>query len=171
MGLLLCLAPMRATAQAEPTAYGPGSFIQVGGTGSLFQADYGQRHLGGESVFVDAHLYRRIGLEAEARSLTINEDEDVHERTYLAGPRFSIFPGKFRPYAKVLIGRGTMYFPYHYAVGSYFVIAPGGGIDWRVGHGRLTVRVFDIEFQQWPSFTYGPLKPYGVSSGIALRIF
>ena len=170
-GLLLFASTMQASAQASPTAYGPGSFVQVGGTGSLFQADYGQRHLGGEAVFVDAHVYRRVGVEAEARMLNLHEDEGAHETTYLVGPRFSIFPGRFRPYAKILVGRGTFYFPFQYAQGSYFVVAPGGGVDWQVGRSRLTIRVVDVEFQRWPWFSFGPLQPYGVSSGIALRVF
>jgi hypothetical protein len=168
---LLAVVSMPAAAQSRATADGPGSYIQVGGTGSIFQADYGQRHLGGESIFIDANLYRRIGVEAEGRVLNLNEDEDVHETTYLAGPRYSILPGRIRPYAKFLIGRGQFGFPFHYAQGSYFVIAPGAGVDWQVGRSRLTIRLVDIEFQKWPQFSFGPLQPYGVSSGIALRVF
>ena len=171
VSLLVGVAPTAAAAQSLPAAYGPGSYIQVGGTGSLFQADYGQRNLGGGAVFIDAHLYRRVGLEAEARTLAINEDAGVHETTYLAGPRISILPGRFRPYSKLLIGRGRFYFPFHYAQGSYFVVAPGAGVDWQVGKSRLTVRIIDVEFQKWPGFSFGPLQPYGVSSGIALRVF
>jgi hypothetical protein len=173
VGLLLLAAAVstQATAQSRPTADGPGSYIQVGGIGSIFQADYGQNHLGGDAAFVDANLYRRIGIEAEARALHFKEQEDVHETTYLAGPRISILTGRFRPYGKFLVGRGQFSFPFHYAQGSYFVIAPGAGVDWQVGRSRLTVRIVDFEFQRWPQFSYGPLQPYGVSSGIALRVF
>ena len=168
---LLLTRSIPAVAQASATANGPGSFVQVGGTGSLFQADYGRRLLGGEAVFVDAHLYRRIGVEAEARVLNIHEDQGVHETTYLVGPRFSFFPGRIRPYAKLLVGRGTFSFPYQFAKGSYFVVAPGAGVDWHAGSSRLTIRLIDIEFQRWPWFTFGPLEPFGVSSGVAVRIF
>jgi len=170
-GLLILANVAGAAAQSRPAAYGPGSFIQIGGTASLFQSDYGQRNLAGESIFIDLNLYRRVGIEAEARLLNLNADEGVHETTYLVGPRFSILTAGFRPYGKFLIGRGQFDFPFHYAQGSYFVIAPGGGVDWRIGKSRLTVRVIDVEFQKWPWFTYGPLKPFGASSGIAIRAF
>jgi hypothetical protein len=167
---LLLTAAVQAGAQNLPAADGPGSYIQVGGNVSLYQIDYGQRDLAGGTVFVDANLYRMIGVEAEARTLRLNEDAGTHETTYLVGPRISLKSSRFRPYAKLLMGRGEFYYPFHYAQGSYFVVAPGGGVDWRITK-RLTVRVVDVEFQNWPWFSFGPLKPYGVSSGLAFRVF
>jgi hypothetical protein len=167
---LLLTAAVQAGAQNLAAADGPGSYIQVGGSGSIYQIDYGQRDLGGGAVFIDANLYRTIGVEAEARTLRINEDAGAHETTYLVGPRISLKMNRFRPYGKLLIGRGQFYYPFHYAQGSYFVVAPGAGVDWQVAK-RLTVRVIDVEFQNWPWFSFGPLKPYGISSGIAFRVF
>ncbi len=167
---VLLIAAIPARAQAMPAADGPGSYIQVGGSASLYQIDYGQRNLGGGAVFIDANLYRRIGIEAEGRTLRINQDSGAHETTYLVGPRFSLMQSRFRSYAKFLFGRGEFYYPFHYAQGSYFVVAPGVGVDWQMAK-RLTVRLIDIEFQRWPSFTFGPLQPYGISSGIAVRLF
>jgi hypothetical protein len=160
-----------AVAQRIAAADGPGSFIQVGGEFSLYQLPYGQRQLGGEGIFLDAHLYRKLGVEIEARALQINEDEGVHENTYLAGLRYSLLPGTLRPYVKLLAGRGQFWFPFNYATGSYFVVAPGFGIDWHVRRSRLVVRVLDVEYQDWPGFSFGALKPYGVSSGLAIRVF
>jgi len=134
LSLLAAAICTQAAAQSRPAAYGPGSYIQIGGTGSIFQADYSQRNLGGDAAFVNAHLYRRIGVEAEVRTLQFQEDEDVHETTYLVGPRFSILPGRLPPYGKLLVGRGDFYFPFHHAKGSYFVVAPGTGVDWQVGN-------------------------------------
>jgi hypothetical protein len=168
---LLLLSPLRANAQAEPTAYGPGTYIQVGSEFSTYQIDYGQRYLGGAGAFIDANLYRRIGVEVEARNFTINESEGVHDTTYLVGPRISIFKGRFRPYSKLLTGRGEFYFPFHYAKGSYFVIAPGFGVDWYMRKSRFAVRLIDVEIQNWPGFSFGQLKPYGVSSGLMFRVF
>ena len=171
VAILILATPSRAAAQAKYAGIGPGTYIQVGGTFSDYQIDYGQRSLGGAAVFVDAHLYRRIGAEAEVRTFRLNESAGVHETTYLIGPRFSFLAGRLRPYGKLLIGRGEFYYPFNYAKGSYFAIAPGGGVDWHIRQSKLTIRIVDVEIQNWPGFSFGALKPYGFSSGIAVRVF
>jgi hypothetical protein len=164
-------APRQAAAQAEPTARGPGSFTQIGVTGSLYESDYGKQLLGGVGGFLDANVYRRTGVEAEARLSRFNQSEGTHNSTYLIGPRVTLLRENLRPYTKLLVGRGIFYFPFGYAKGSYFVVAPGFGVDWRVARGKLTLRLIDVEFQRWPGFTFGEIKPYGFSSGIAWRVF
>jgi hypothetical protein len=168
---LMFATPHRSNAQALPTATGPGTYIQVGAQISSFQIDYGQRYLSGVAGFVDANVYARYGVEAEARTLRINQDEGVHETTYLVGPRVSILTRQVRPYVKFLVGRAEFSYPFHDATGSYFVLAPGAGIDWHVGHSRLNIRVIDVEVQNWPGFSFGPISPYGISSGLAVKIF
>jgi hypothetical protein len=161
----------RAGAQARYAADGPGTYIQVGGSGSIFHTAYGQNDLGGAAYFADAHLYRRIGVEAEARTLNFHESLGAHQTTYLVGPQFLIMPRTFRPYVKLLAGRGEFYFPYGYAKGSYFAVAAGAGVDWRLGRGRFTLRLIDVEVQDWPGFSFGAIHPYGIGSGIAVRVF
>ncbi len=161
----------RSGAQAAPTAYGPGSYVSLGFTASAYQQDYGKRYIEGGTVYLDANLYRRIGVEAEFRDLAAHTSEDVKERTYLAGPKISALAHNLRPYAKLLAGRGDFDFPFHYAKGSYFVVAPGAGLDWRVGHSRLNVRVIDVEYQIWPQFTFGAMHPYGASAGFSFDLF
>jgi hypothetical protein len=168
---LLLAGSLKTWAQAEPTATGPGRYTQVGLNFSAYQIDYGKRYLAGGAIYVDADLNARYGVEAEARTLRFNKDEGVSETTFLVGPRISPLINQFRPYGKLLVGRGTLNYPFNYAEGSYFVIAPGFGLDWRVGNGRFTIRVLDAEFQKWPGFSFGPLKPYGFSSGLAIRVF
>jgi hypothetical protein len=168
---LILAMPRAVYAQAEPAGLGPGTYTQVGATFSSYQNPYGQRQLGGAAAFLDANLYRRIGVEAEFRMLRLNEAQDVHNTTYLVGPRISAMPRRFRPYGKVLFGRGEFYFPYHYAKGSYVVVAPGFGVDWQVAHTPLFIRLIDVELQQWPGFTFGSIRPYGISTGVALRVF
>jgi hypothetical protein len=172
VGLLLILGYGSGLhAQALFAAKGPGGYVAAGATLSTYESDYGQRRLGGGTLFVDANLYRRIGVEAEARYLRVHSDENISESNFLIGPKISTHTRNLRPYAKLLIGRGHLNFPFNYAQGSYFVVAPGAGLDWRIGEGRLTIRVIDIEYQDWPLFTFGTLHPYGVSSGLSLRIF
>lgn len=165
------LASGVARGQALPAGIGPGSYIQVGGSASLFQLDYGKQKLGGGALFLDAHLYRRVGAEVEVRSLDLHESEGVHETTYLVGPKISLMRYGFRPYAKLLAGRGEFYYPFNYAKGSYFVVAAGGGVDWHVRGTRLTVRLVDFEMQDWPGFSFGAIHPYGIGTGVAWTIF
>ena len=124
-----------------------------------------------KTLFVDANLYRRIGVEFEARRLNFHTSEDVKENTYLAGVKISTNPRSLRPYVKLLAGRGTLDFPFHYAVGSYFVVAPAAGLDWHLGASRWSVRVADFQYQIWPQFSFGELHPYGISSGVSYDLF
>jgi opacity protein-like surface antigen len=162
-----CIAA--AQAQGLPAASGPGTFISVGAGYSFVQADYGQRTLGGGMAFVDIHPTWRFGLEGEARLLRMNTSEGVTESTYLAGPHIYIRPGRLRPYVKILAGAGKISFPFGYGQGTYFAYAPGVGVDYLVND-RWSLRLIDMEYQQWPQFTFGTLHPYGASAGIVFRI-
>jgi hypothetical protein len=168
---MLFAATLHLNAQAKYAGYGPGSYVSVGVTASGFESDYGQRLLGGASVFLDANIYRRIGVEVEARQSRFHTDEDLRESTYLVGPKISTHGRTWRPYAKLLVGRGEFNFPFDYATGSSVVVAPGAGLDWRVAHSRVMVRIIDFEYQDWPQFTYGAIHPYGASAGVSFRVF
>jgi hypothetical protein len=159
-----------ARAQNIPTAVGPGSYVAVGGEITAFQADYGQRVLGGGVIFADVNPTWRIGFEGEARYLRFNTFEDVTESNYLVGPRVMLKPGPWRPYVKFLVGAGKITLPFRYAEGTFLAYAPGAGLDYLVND-RVTVRVIDVEYQFWPNFaSYGELRPYGVSAGISFRL-
>jgi hypothetical protein len=169
---LLALFPGLRVAfgQALPTATAPGAYISVGGTYSLFQSDYGQHVLGGAGVFVDINRWRQVGIEAEGRWLRQNKLADTTETTYLIGPRVEIRRGRFSPYVKTLVGLGYFNFPYNYAQGRYFVLAPGAGVNFNLTN-TVKIRLVDVEYQSWPQFTFGTINPYGVSVGISYRIF
>jgi hypothetical protein len=157
-----------ARAQALPTATGPGAYVAVGGTYSRFQADYGEQAISGASIYVDSNLTWRYGLETEARRMTYPNFGE-RQSTLLAGPRWSFRQKGFVPYAKLLVGGGRFDFPYGFGYGNYFVVAPGVGVDLRVGQ-RVRVRLVDFEYQEWPGFTFGALHPYGVSAGISFQV-
>ena len=169
--MLVGAASVSSFGQASYTADGPGTYIAVGGTFSAYESDYGKRLMGGPTVFVDGNLYRRIGIEAKASWLNYHTDDGTKEQTYLIGPKISLKGRTVRPYAKLLAGRGEFEFPFGYAHGSYFVAAPGAGLDWRVSRSRLSIRVIDFEYQIWPGFSYGPLHPYGASMGLSWRVY
>ena len=77
---------------------------------------------------------------------------------------------EIQPYAKGLIGFGQFNYPYNLGTDNDFVVAPGGGLDFRVTK-RIRIRVADFEYQIWPGFHYGTLTSYGLSTGIRVRIF
>lgn len=168
---LLLLPCSTLKAQAHYAGEGPGSYTSIGVAGSAFNADYGKQKLAGFALFADANVYRRIGVEAEYRSLRYRATQNLSESTYLIGPRISTHGRDLRPYAKFLIGRGHLQYPYNFAKGSYFALGPGAGLDWRVRGSRLSVRVVDFEYQIWPRFTFGSLHPYGLSTGVSFRVF
>ena len=158
-----------AHAQALATASGPGSYVSVGGGYSAYQADYGQRVRGGGFAFVDVHPTWRYGLEGEGRYLRMHTAEDVTQTTYLGGVHVYLRPQAFRPYVKFLAGVGRLNFPFGLGTGNYLALAPGAGVDYLIGD-RITVRAIDLEYQDWPQFTFGTLHPYGVSAGISIRL-
>jgi len=156
-----------ACAQALPAGTGPGAYVIVGGTFSDFQADYGKRSITGASVYVDSNLEWRWGVETEARRM-VYPNFGESQSTLLAGPRWSFHPRGFVPYVKFLGGGGRFELPYGFGHGDYFVMAPGAGVDLRLGQ-KVRVRLVDFEYQVWPGFTFGSLHPYGVSTGISFQ--
>lgn len=165
------VAPRLLHAQAEPAGIGPGSYTSVGITASAVNSGYGQQRLSGATLYVDGNLYRRVGFEAEARILGVHADQNLRQSTYLAGARFSARGYNVRPYTKLLAGVGFMTFPFNDAHGRYLVLAPGGGLDYRVRHSGLQLRVLDVEYQYWPQFTFGAMRSWAISTGLSLRVW
>jgi hypothetical protein len=164
----------KAAAQEDPTETKPGAFIAAGATYSAYKLDYGEHKLGGYSAFLDMNVTSHYGLEVEERRLVFNQQANVHTSTLLVGPRIVFDPlvlRGFTPYVKLLVGQGNFNFPYNYATGSYFVMAPGAGIDVQLGHSKFGLRLIDVEYQDWPQFSFGPLHTYGVSTGISYRFY
>jgi hypothetical protein len=159
-----------ASAQVVPAGDSGGVNIFAGATGSGFSVQYGERKMLGVSGVVDVDTRRAIGLEGEARWLIFHQTEEVHATTWLGGPRYHRSIGKFQIYGKGLVGVGEFNFPYNYAHGSYFVIAPGGGLDYALTH-KIRLRVADAEYQYWPQFTFGPMSSFGISTGLRIRVF
>jgi hypothetical protein len=167
LAMTLCAA--HANAQDIATAKGPGGYFAVGGGVSMFEADYGQRALGGGLLYADMNPEWRIGFEGEARYLRLHTDEDVTETNYFVGPTYTRRFMGFRPYAKFLVGAEKITLPFHYAQGTFFTYVPGGGVQLVAGD-RLILRVIDFEYQISPFATYGQLRPYGISAGFSIRL-
>jgi hypothetical protein len=174
--IALCLLSLFAIVRSMPgqaiaTVTGGETSLSAGATFSQYQMDYGKRALGGYAIHADWDRTRRWGVEFEARVLRLNQEVGTHETTFLVGPRYILRRKVFSPYAKLLLGDGKFHYPYNYAEGSYFVLAPGAGVEVRMGESRYSIRLVDFEYQSWPNFSFNGLNPYGVSGGLSVRIF
>ena len=158
-----------ATAQSVEPADRGRAMLSVGAAASGYTLGYGERKILGISAWVDADTIRKLGFETEVRRLEYYQTANVHAETYLSGVRYHLNVGRTQPYVKALGGYGHFSFPYNFAKGNYFVIAGGGGIDYRLNR-RWVVRA-DIEYQEWPQFTYGPMNSIGANVGIRFRVF
>lgn len=168
---LIILSPLAgrcAFGQVAESANIGGYSIWVGTGVSGYYLGYGSVKNLGITAYVDTDSIRRLGLEGEGRWLQLHQTNDIHADTYLGGPRYHFNLGRYQPYVKGLAGVGLFNFTYNYAHGSYFVIAPGGGIDYRLAP-RWSVRV-DGEYQYWPQFTFGPMSSGGVTVGVRYLI-
>ncbi|MGB6744159.1 MAG: outer membrane beta-barrel protein [Terracidiphilus sp.] len=159
-----------ARAQVVPAANSGGFKLSAGGTGSGQYVQYGEQKLLGVSGFVDADLKHRLGIEAEGRWLEWHQINDIHVETYSIGLRYHMNFHRFQPYAKGLIGFGDFNFPFNYAHGRYLVATAGGGLDYHLTH-RIYIRAADVEYQDWPQFTYGAMSSVSVSAGLRVGIF
>jgi hypothetical protein len=176
LAVCLGLAPM-AHAQAVPAADAGGARLSAGGTASGYYLNYGEMKIVGATAFVDFDTLRHFGFEGEARWLAFHlpgdqngPAADEHSTTYLAGPRYSRYYGRFQPYAKALVGIGQFNYPYNFAKETDLVVAPGCGLDYRLTR-RIRWRAVDFEYQLWPQFQYGQMSSYGLSTGLRIKIF
>jgi hypothetical protein len=158
----------KARAQSQESAIGGEQGMSVGGTINGTYLGYGKRWIGGAGASVDIGWNTRLGAEGEANFTFYRQFANTHSTTYLGGPRYTFHvlgSGlRFRPYAKCLVGVGDFNFPYNYGHGSYFVVAPGGGVDYRLTY-RLRIRVADFEYQYWPQFSFGSTQNYAITTG------
>lgn len=67
----------------------------MGGFFSNFDPDYGYQRLDGIGAFVDYNITPKLGAEAEARFLRFNQLAQIHEDTYLIGPKFNYHRHRF----------------------------------------------------------------------------
>jgi hypothetical protein len=146
--------------------------IQVGVAASAYTLDYDEGREEGLTVYGDVDFTRHLGVEALYRNASIITPHDIGENHFLAGPRFRMKVGRFVPYAKLLIGAGTINFQTGYNARAYeqtyLDYAFGAGVDLHATR-HINVRLFDLEFQRWPNFPPHGLTPWGASIGAAYR--
>ena len=160
--------------------------LNAGGEVSAFQPDYAglgvpqesTNRLYGIGAFVDARFTPWVQIEAEGRWLRFNQLNGIYEDTYLIGPRLPIYKLRYKritPYGKFLIGFGRLNFENKNGWGRYTDLTYGGGLDIKLTN-RITARLPDFEYQQWPKWSEGGAKtytlwPYGISAGVSYRVF
>jgi hypothetical protein len=159
-----------ARAQVNPSGNEGGLTISAGALGSGYSLQYGNRKMLAVTTVVDADTRRKLGIEGEGRWIEFHQTAKVHAETYSGGVRYHFDMGRFQPYVKGLVGLGDFNFPYNLATGHYFIVTGGGGLDYRL-NARIHIRAVDVEYQDWPQFTYGNMTSVGVSAGVRVRVF
>lgn len=181
LGTAALAAAVAAAAQAQtvPDGRGGAASLWAGAEYSSFQAGFpvdSTVRLAGVGAFATYNLNRHYALEMQARFLNLNSWNGESQQDYLVGPRYSFLRGeKLRPFAYFQVGMVKIQYPFQMGTGSSFAMAPGGGVEYRLGR-KLSVRGA-YEFQMLtnsPDFTNEPhfgIRPSGASIGIAYRIF
>lgn len=169
--LAFCVG-MAGLASAQVNYHGDkgGMSVSAGAAGTGYYIQYGERKMTGISAFVDVDPRGHLGIEGEGRWIEFRQAADVHMETYSIGARYHFNIGRFQPYAKGLVGFGDFNFPYNLATGRYLVVTGGGGADYQFTS-RIQIRVADVEYQDWPQFTFGNMTALSASVGLRVRIF
>jgi opacity protein-like surface antigen len=169
--------------QVVPATRGGGLPLTVGAGFSLFDLDYGQdagteRRMEGVTAWANyavpytPRALRGLALEVEGRDINFNRPAALvrmRQDTLLGGVSYTWRQYRnFHPYAKGLLGIGSIDFPPSgtYSHDTRTVFAPGGGLEYRAFR-SLWVRA-DYEYQFWPKL-FGPhtLDPNGFTIGVA----
>ena len=175
--LLACaLFCHQARSQVAPSAVGGDTRLWVGAEYSNFHPDWGLVRLPGIGIYADLGLFRRYGIEGEARFLNLTKPGGLTEKSYLGGPYATLYRrNKLQANVKFLLGGGLINYTGDIGYGSYVEYAPGVDIEYRLAH-RFKAR-FDYEYQLIPSAPGLPgipdngLRPNGFSGGLSYRIF
>jgi hypothetical protein len=180
LAALLSLSPS-LHAQATPTAIRGGGDIQAGVGLTFANGDYQNsalsQNIGGISLFANYGFTHSIGLQADVHLLSVYTPNDISQKSYLVGPRYTYHRGKQSIYAKLEIGRANITYTepkdtsrqnnFDNSAG-FSVFAFGGGYEYRFKH-HYNVYA-DAELQKWPNFEPTTLSPMLVTVGVAYII-
>jgi hypothetical protein len=167
----LLSASVYGRTQALPTATARGA-LQIGVGPTYAKPDYGQDAIKGVSGWADFDFSTHVGVEAAIHYVAFITPTDLAENSYVIGPRFSLNYGRISPYAKAVVGIGSLVIQeeadnHGRGNGSYLIYAGGGGIDIRATR-HIVVRAIDFEYQEWPGLGNG-LTPLVATVGLAYR--
>ena len=173
---VLLIAGLRSvSAQAVEAMDARGFYVDAGGMASGFMPGDWNQPVIGAGTYVDLHFSHWIQVEAEGRWMRWNGYFGETQDNYLIGPRVPVFRigRRAQIYGKGLVGLAKMNFSEldRYKNGSFTALAFGGTLDYKLTR-KLTLRAVDFEYQYWPKWVPNQsLQPYGVSVGMAYRVF
>jgi opacity protein-like surface antigen len=175
LSLPLAFLPASLHAQATAAASRTGG-INVGITYTNSNQDEFTQRLQGISIYSTFDLSAHIGLEADAHLPSlISSFDNYTESSFDIGVRYYHPVRKFLPYGKLMVGFGSANAPNNSEIvgggapGSYFLLAAGGGLDYRLTD-KITIRAIDYEYQDWTNFPPNGLTPSMISVGFAYRV-
>jgi opacity protein-like surface antigen len=182
LALLFVALAVPAFSQVAPAATEGGLPLTVGVGISDYDVDFccGSRMVG-ISAYVDWDLFvlpgplKNLSIQAEGNDINygrparLQTEPQLRQDTGLGGVKYTYRHFRnLQPYGKFLVGIGSIDFPNYYdpyyTHDTFTVIAPGGGVEYRVWRG-VWVRG-DYEYQFW-EHTFGPrdLTPQGFTIG------
>jgi hypothetical protein len=162
--------PPTAQAQANPTS-GHAITGQVGGGLGLGNPDFAYQSIAGYTLYGTLDFRHRLGLDAEIHDLNLHTPSGIGEDSFLAGGRYTLIFGRFRPYLRVDGGIGRFYARPPGStppVTTHLIYAFGTGTDFRLTR-KLNLRVADVEFQRWPGYPPNGLTPTVGTVGVAYQ--
>ncbi len=151
---LLAASSSFALGQALPAASRPGD-LQAGGTFTYSYPDYTPQKAVGFGLYASYDFGHHLGLELDYRQVAIQQHSPAMERTFEYDLRYSRYYGRYQPYIRGGLGRGSFNFPTDnpYVPGqsaadlSYNMYNVGGGVDFRATQ-RINIRA-EIDYQSW----------------------
>jgi len=175
---LFLAATTAAYSQVAPSIRGGESALWAGGEFSGFNPDYGSERLYGIGANFDLNLTPKIGVIGETRWLHWHNSGDGNETQsdYLAGGKYRFYRwGKFELNAKFLVGGVWIRYPGDIGNGSYFALAPGAFVDYRLtSRFKLRGGYEYIDLPSAPNIPGQPnhgLTPNGFTIGVEYGIF
>jgi opacity protein-like surface antigen len=165
--------------QSVPSAFHAGQSFWVGGEYANFQAGFPQgssTRLTAIGVFANYNWNHALGVEGHARFFSFGGWQGEAEQDYLAGPRYTFLHNNtWRPFASFEAGLVKMQYPYSIGSQSFFTMAPGGGLEYRVNRKWRLRAAFEYQIlSNSPNFVGEPqygIKPMGGMAGISYRLF
>ena len=159
-------------AQVAPSVKISGLPLGVGGGLSDYSLDYGPgRRMLGFSGWADYELFHGLGVEAEGTAIFLDKPSSLQRMRQLSFKGGAIYKTRsfyrLRPYAKALIGVGSIDFPSNdplYTHDTFLMEAFGAGAEYPVWN-TLNVRA-DYEYELWNQyFGNNNLTPNGFTIG------
>ncbi|HEV7217848.1 MAG TPA: outer membrane beta-barrel protein [Terriglobales bacterium] len=188
LAILMVAVSFPALSQVVPEIGHPGKGwpLSVGVAYSTFDTDWNETLSGGRisggTIWADWNFYHLpplwdgFGIEVEGRDLNYGRtgnDPKIRQDTVEGGVIYTThFYRRFHPYAKFLVGDGSLDFKAtdanfpNYSHDTRLIYSPSGGADTRL-HESLWLRV-NYEYQFWPDFfNHHTMNPRGWDIGLS----